>query len=230
MRYLLFFFIPILTGCSGQSTTGQPSKIDTVKLFNPNGHPDNAGAKDMNMFKRAIAVVKDGYAIILNDKETDFENLSEVESFVISNADEIKKDLFYILMVSTRDFNITMSLIDILTKNQITDYKVINVEQHFTPSEPVTIEAPTSVVTSLDENDSTYFSITIIDPGINVNLFGQKTKLKTTNGLDSFVTAHKSDIKKILIITTKDVPNKSFQAVLEVLKKHKFYKYNLVTK
>jgi hypothetical protein len=68
-----------VTGCSGQQNSDQQIKIDTVKLFNPNGHPDNAGASDMDMFKRSIAVVQQHYAIILNDKETDFETLSEVD-------------------------------------------------------------------------------------------------------------------------------------------------------
>ncbi|MBN8673218.1 MAG: hypothetical protein J0L56_03725 [Chitinophagales bacterium] len=230
MRYFLFFLVLIVTGCSGQQNTDKQSKIDTVKLFNPNGHPDNAGASDMNMFKRSIAVVQQGYALILNDKETDVEALTEVEKLIVSNKEEIKKDLFYVLMDSTTDFKRTLAVIDILTKNQVANYKVINIQKYFTPPEPVTIQTPTSVVTTYNENDSTYFSITILDKGIDVKLFGQETKLKTTNDLDTFVTAHKQDIRKIIIITTREIPDNKFKPVLEVLKKHDLYKYNLVTK
>lgn len=93
-----------MTGCWGEQNADQQVEIDTVKLFNPNGHPDNAGASDMNMFKSAVSVFQQHYAIILNDKETDLETLSEVDSFIISNKDEIKKDSFYVLMDSSTDF------------------------------------------------------------------------------------------------------------------------------
>lgn len=230
MRYILFAFILTATGCSGQQTADQQTKIDTAKLFNPKGHLDNSGASDMNMFKRSIAIVQQGYAMILNDKETNVEALTEVEKLIVSNKEEIKNDLFYVLMDSTTDFKRTLAVIDILTKNQITNYKVINIQKYFTPPEPATIQTPTSVIFTYDENDSTYFSITILDNGIDVRLFGQETKLKTTNDLDTFVAAHKQDIKKIIIITTREVPDNKFKPVLEVLKKHEFYKYNLVTK
>lgn len=230
MRYFLFFLMATATSCSGQPTSDQQTKIDTAKLFNPNGHPDNAGAKDINMFKRAIAVVRDGYAIVLNDKETDFETLVETETFIISNKEEIKKDLFYILMVSTTDFKTTLSVINILKKNQITDYKVINVEHYFNPPEPVSIQGPRSVETVKKVNDSTYFSIEILDKGINIKLNGKESRLKNTDDLDFFVASHKPDIKEILVTTTKGLPDIKFKAVLEVLKKHEFSKFSLVTK
>ena len=230
MRYILFAFILTATGCSGQQTADQQTKIDTAKLFNPRGHPDNAGASDMNMFKRSIAVIQQGYAMILNDKETDVESLTEVEKLIVSNKDEIQKVLFYVLMDSTTDFKRTLAVIDILTKNQVTNYKVINIQKYFTPPEPVTIQTPTSVVTAYNENDSTYFSITILDKGTAVKLFGQETKFKTTNELDSFITAHKQDIKKIIIIMHREVPDSKFKLVLEILKKHEFQKFNLITK
>ncbi|MGO8056336.1 hypothetical protein, partial [Rhizobium leguminosarum] len=80
----------------------------------------HAGARDVNMFKRAIFLAEDGYAIILNDKETDFKTLVEAKTFIISNKKEIETDLLYILIDSTTDFKTTLSVINILTKNQIT--------------------------------------------------------------------------------------------------------------
>ena len=41
---------------------------------------------------------------------------------------------------------------------------------------------------------------------------------------------HKAEIKNINIITTKELPDKKFQQVIEVLKKHNYYRYNLVSK
>jgi biopolymer transport protein ExbD len=230
MRYFLIFLVLAVTGCSGQTTSDQQTKIDTAKLFNPNGHPDNAGAKDMNMFKKAIAVVTGGYAIMLNDKETDFETLGEAETFIISNKEEIKKDLFYILMMNPADFKTTVSVINILKKNQITDYKVIDVQLYFTPPKPVTIEIPTSVVTTYHENDSTSFSIEIFDKGINVKLRGNESKFKATSDLDTFVSTHKQNIEKIIIRISKELPDNKFKSVIEVLKKHGFTKFNLISK
>jgi biopolymer transport protein ExbD len=231
MRYFLFFLILTVTGCSGQQTSDQQTTIDTAKLFNPNGHPDNSGANDMNMFKRAVGVVQQGYAIKLNDKETDVETLNEVESFIVSNKEAVKKDLFYILMDSTTDFKRTLSVINILTKNQITNYKVINIQKYFTPAEPVTIQTPSTVISTHIENDSSYFAITILNNGIDVKLFGQETKLKNTIELDNFIANHKADIstKKISIISSSNLKYDKFKPVIEILKKHEYYKYNLVT-
>lgn len=230
MRYIFVFLTVLATGCSGQTTNDKITKIDTAKLFNPNNHPDHSGANEVNMFKRSIVLTQPDFHAILNDKEYKFETFIKLSDFVKTNKIEIQKDLFYVLTDSSTAFKRIVTTIDALKKNQITDYKVINVQQYFTPPEPVSIQTPTSVVTILDENDSTYFSITIIDKGIDVKLFGQETKLKNTNDLYSFVTAHKQDIKKIIIITSRDVSDSKFKLVLEVLKKHEFYKYNLVTK
>jgi biopolymer transport protein ExbD len=230
MRYLLFLLALSVAGCLGKPTSDQQTKIDTAKLFNPNGHPDNAGAKDVNMFKRAITIVEDGYAIILNDKETDFKTLVEAETFITSNKEEIKTDLFYILMDSATDFKTTLSVINILTKNQITNYKVINYQKYFTPTGPLTVQTPISVATTYNENDSTYFSIEVLDKEINVKLHGQKSKLTTTTELDTFISTHKQDIRKIIIIMSKELPANKFKSVIEVLKKNNYTTFSLVTK
>lgn len=230
MRYFLFFFILTVTGCAGQPSSPEQSKIDTAKLFNPNGHPDNAGARDLNMFERAIAVVESGYAIRLNDKETNFRTLFEAENFIISNKEEIKKDLFYILMVSTTDFNTAVSVVNVLTKNQVTNYKVINVEQYFTPPEPVSIQAPTPVETTTRLNDSAYFLIEASDKDITVTLHGKESNLKNLTDLDLFVAEHKQNIKEIVIAVDKNIPAVKFTSVLEVLKKHELNKFSVVSK
>lgn len=229
MRNFLFIFLLIVTGCSGQQSTNQLSKIDTVKLFNPNSIPDYSGM-EMSMFERAIAIVQQHYAIILNNKETDIETLSEVESFIVSNKGEIKKDLFYILIDSATRFKSTISIIKYLTDNDISNYKVINIQKYFTPAEPVTIQTPTSVITTYLENDSTTFYIEILTKGFKIKLFNQEINLKDINALNNLIFTHKSEIKNINIITTKELPNNKFQQVIEVLKKHNYYRYNLVSK
>ena len=123
----------------------------------------------------------------------------------------------------------TVSIINILIENQISNYKVIDFQQDGRP-ETVTIQEPARVETITNINDTTYFSIEILDKGINVKLDGQETKLKNTDDLDTFVATHKPDIKEILIATAKEIPDSKFKAVLEVLKKHEYKKFRLVTK
>ena len=230
MRHILLISILTITGCSGQETTKQQNKIDTVKLFNPNGHRDNAGASDLNIFKRAISIGQKSYSIILNDKQNEVKSLTEVESFLSLNKEDLKKDLLYILVDSTTDFKKTLSLINDLLRNQITNYKVINIQAYFTPPEPVTIKTPPSVISTLNETDSTNFNIIILDNGIALKLLGKETNIKNTDELDSFIGNHKSDIKKIVIISKRNVSTNFFNSILEVLKKYEYFKYNLVTK
>ena len=228
MRYILLLLILFATGCSGQSTNNRQGKIDTAKLFNPNNHPYHAGAKQVDMFRRNIALTQPDFYVMLNDSEYKFETLKKLSDFIKTNKSEIQKDLFYLLTDSNTAFKKIVSTIDALTENQITDYKVINVQEYFTPPEPVTIQAPTSVVTTTKINDSTFYSrffcIEIFDKGINVKLKGEESKLKNTDDLDLFVAAHKPDIKEIFISMAKEVPNSKFLAVFEVLKKHELYK------
>ncbi len=230
MRCILPFFILTVTGCSGQQTTEQQNKIDTTKLFNPNPESDETGASDMNIFKRNIVLIQPDYYIILNGQEHKLETVDKVKEFIKSNEKQIQKEKFYIITDSSTAFKKTVSIINILVENRITNYKVINVQKYLTPPEPITIQSPTSVINTYNENDSTYFSIIILNNGINVRLFGQETKLKNTGELDEFIGTHKSDIKKVIIIASRELSDNKFKPVLEVLKKHEYYKYNLVTK
>lgn len=230
MRYILSFLILIVAGCSGQSASDQRSKIDTTKLFNPHPETDEIGASEMNIFKRNILLARPGYYVVFNEREHEMETLDKARAFIQSNAEQIRKNKFYIITDSSTTFKKIVSVIDVLTENQINDYKVINVQEYFTPPEPVAIQTPASVETIYDPDDSTYFSITILDRGIDVKLSGQKTQLKTPKDLDEFIGTHKPDIKKILIVMSKDLPNNKLDPVIEVLKKHAFYKFSLVSK
>jgi len=230
MRYVLLLLILAITGCSGQETTKEHSRIDTAKLYDPNPQSDEIGGSEATIFRRNIVLTKPDYYVIINEQEHKLETIDKVKDFIKSHKEQIQENKFYIVRDSSTAFNKIVSIINILTENQIKNYKVINLQEYLAPPEPVTIQAPHSIVTTYDENDSTYFSIEILNKGINVRLQGQETKLKTTTELDSFVTAHKSDIKEIAIITTKDIPSAKFNEVIEVLKKHEYTKFNLVSK
>lgn len=230
MRFILFLLIVFATGCSEQNNNSNQSKIDTVKLFNPNNHPNNSGAQEVSMFRRSIILTLPDFYAKLNDNEYKFENPEKLSDFIKTNKAEIQKDLFYVLIDSTTSFTKIVSTIDTLTTHGITDYKVINIQTYFSPPEPVYIQTPPSVEAIYDERDSSYFSITILDKGFTVSLSGRQTELKTLNDLDAFFAAHKAEIKKIIIITSRDTPDNKLEAAIEVLKKHKFNNFSLGTK
>jgi biopolymer transport protein ExbD len=229
MRYILPFLVLLATGCSGQQDSERRVKIDTAKLFNPNPQSDEVGASEVNIFKRNIVLTQPEYYGVFNDKEYKLETLDKVKEFIKSNKQEIQKNKFYIITDSSTSFKKTISIINIFRENQITNYKVINYQQYFTPAEPVTIQAPTPVETITRLTDSAYFSIQVLDKAIYVKLNGMETKLKNSDDLDLFIASHKSEIKEVLITVTKGLPYNEFKPIPEVLKKHGIYKYNLVT-
>jgi hypothetical protein len=230
MRYTLLFLVLAITACSAQ-TSQQQGRIDTAKLFNPNSHPDHAGARDMNIFKRAIALVQpDLYSISLNAKELSMAKMTKAKEFIVANKEEIRENLFYIVIDSSTDFKRTVSVIDLLKENSITDYKVINYQQYFTPAEPVDISAPTviqeEVVKKIDE--STYLRIRISADSFHVILNNERIVFKDTAELDKFINAHKTEIKDInLRVPDGGKYVDRLTLVIDVLKKHGFYKYSI---
>ena len=230
MRYILFFLIFTVLGCSGQKTSQQETVIDTVKLFNPTGYKDH-GASDIDMFKRNIVLTQPEYYIILNDQEHKFETIEKLKEFININKEQIKKDLIPIIIDSATEFKRIVSVINILADNQVSKYKVINHQKYFAPVEPPTLQSPISVTTTKIENDSVYFTVTILKDGINVKLSGKETKLRSPIELDKFIANYKTEIdtKKILLVNSTNVPYDKFKPIIDIFKKYTYYKYSLIT-
>lgn len=231
MRSILFLPILLAIGCSGQNTNKEQVRIDTAKLFNPNPQPGDRGAEEMNIFKRNIFLTQPNYYIIFNDVEHELKTIDKVSDYIKLNKAQIQKGKFYIIVDSSTAFKKVVSVINLLVENQITNYKVINIQSYFTPPEPVTIQEPTSVTTrEYNDNDSTLFQIEILKTGLNLKLLGLETNLTDTTGLDKFINLHKSDIKEILLIYAPEFPKERFLAVLEIMKRHDYKKFRLITK
>lgn len=230
MRSILYLPILLAIGCSGQNTSNEQVKIDTAKLFNPNPQPGDRGAEEMNILKRNIFLTRPEYYIIFNDVEHELKTIDKVSDYIKLNKAQIQKGKFYIIVDSSTAFKKIVSVINLLVENQITNYKVINIQNYFTPPEPVTIQAPTSVTTTRIYNDSTLFEIEISNTELTVKLLGQETKLTDTTTLDKFIIVHKSDIKEILLVYAPELPKERFLAVLEIMKRHDYKKFRLITK
>jgi biopolymer transport protein ExbD len=230
MRYLLPFLILLTTGCSGQKTKEQQTQIDTLKLFDLK--PEPPSAQDVQMFKNCMILFYPNYTVIHSGTEHTFDNLDSLTNFLTINADAIRQNKFYLISDSSTKYSKIVSAIDVLTNTAIDNYKVINYQEYFAPPQPVTIQTPVSTTSTYNENDSSYFVITILKNALEVKLFNQTTKLSTIRELDDFITKHKSGInsRKIMVISSSDLSYDKFKPIFEVLKKHDYYKYNLVKK
>lgn len=228
-RFYLYFFLLIIIGCSDNQTSGQQTGIDTIKLFNPTGQSDDLGAEGMNIFKRNIALFGVDYIAILNNREYSFKSLSKVKEFVASNKEEIKRQLYYVIIDSATSFKKTISVINILKENDIDRYRVIDYVQYFTPAEPVSITTPSSVKSEKLISDPSWLFIEVLDVGYNAELNKDKKRLKDIKELDEFIKIHKSDIKDVSIRQLNDKSRDQLNSVIEVLKKYELMKFHLVT-
>jgi biopolymer transport protein ExbD len=228
MRYVLLVISLSTLGCSGQHQRGKQSAIDTGKLFNPTMHVNNGGASDLQIFERNIVLREAGYYTRLNGQEHEFKDLSLLKTFIKISKPEIRKGLIYLLVDSSTFFDKTYAVINALIENEITDYKVINVQQFFAPPEPVQLQMPTSVVAQVLD-DSAYFTLRPLDNTIDVTLFGKRTSLKDTGALDVFLFTHKEKIKKVEIIQTKNLSVEKLNPILDLLKRHGYLKFYLVS-
>jgi biopolymer transport protein ExbD len=232
MRY---FFIAILffaAGCSGRQTAQQPSQIDTVRLFDP--FPEPPSAQDVLMFKNSIALFHGNYTIINFGKENFFNELKEVSAYFEKNAVSIKQQKFYIVIDSNTKFEKTVAVIDALKKYRIDNYRVINYQEYFNPpSEPVTIETPKTVTTRVvDEDDSTYLSITIFENRIETKIRDKSANLKNVREVNDFVEKNKLliDSNKIILSAPANMPSEKFKSIIEVFKKYGYYKFQMITR
>lgn len=184
----------------------------------------------MKMFKRAIALFRPEYYILLNDREHELKTIKEVKDFIASNRDEIKKDLFYVLIDSNTSFKNTTSVIDILVENKVSDYKVINIMKYFEPPLPVAVTAPASITTEKLKTDTAttiFIEIFSNKEKVRVDLFGRDMGFKSIHELDELIVSNKQQLKNVIIKTKGEVPYESFKPVLDVLKKYNFNKYLL---
>jgi biopolymer transport protein ExbD len=230
MRYLFIILSAVVCNVQGQFVKAK-AIIDTVRLFDP--FPSNENTPDYGMFKNAIAIFyANGYDVRCNSTPVKLKKLSEVSEYIAKKAATIKKKKFYILIDSNTRFEKTVSIIDILKKNRIDNYKVINHQQYFSSPETPEVLTPTVTSTPARGSDSTVFSITLLPDGIEVKVREKSAVLKDANELDEFIINNKSsiDTNKITIIGDRDLPYDKFKPVIEVFKKHGFYKFSMITK
>jgi biopolymer transport protein ExbD len=229
MRALFFFLILFSIGCSGQQTKEQSSKIDTLNLFDPKPEP-NSG-EDAFMFKNCIVLFYPGFTVIHEGTEYTIEDLIALSKHLRKNAALLRQRKFYVLIDSTTKFKKTLSVLDLLQEQKIGNYRVINYKKYFKPPEPITTQTPTVTTRTIPDNDSTFLSIEVLNSGFQLTLLNKEQMAKGSDEVDKFISANKSliDTNKIKIVSKVNVPYEKFKAILDVLRKHEYYKYKLIT-
>ena len=229
MRLLLFFCTIIFTACSGQQTNVDQTPIDTVKLFDP--RPDKIAVNFMpfDIYKNCIAIKQGFFVTAIDQIQHRWDTESELANYINAHSGEIKNKM-YVLYDSTIKFKQIVTVLDLLKKNKVDNYRVVDMNSFFNVPPPVIVQPPTAVSTTMDENDSTNFIITIFEKGIQVKHLNTTNNFANASGLDRFITKHKPEIDstKIFVAAATTTAYRSFKPVKEVLKKHKYFIFKIV--
>ena len=183
------------------------------------------------MFKNSIALFRENYIIVNFGTENSFSELREVSAYLEKNADSIKQNKFYLIIDSSTKFEKTVAVIDALKKNRIDNYRVINYQEYFKAPEEVAVVTPTVTTTVVNQNDSTYLSISIFENRIETKIQDRSARLKNEKELDDFIGKNKSliDPNKIKVISHRKAPAGKFKSIIEVFKKYGYLKFQMVS-
>jgi len=230
VKYFLLSLILFATSCSGQQNSNNQVQIDTAKLFDPKQDPVEYSSTDM--FKNFVLLNQQPFALTIQGKQFQINSDKELFNKIREDKAQVAKSKFYIIIDSSFAFSKIVDIIDNIKKSGVSNYKVINFDSYFKPSEPITIEQPTITTKTVDANDSSYFSITILNDSFETNFLTKKRVLKSSSEVDRFIQDNKTLINpnKILIIGNSKVSFEKMKPILEILKKYGYYKFQMVTK
>jgi biopolymer transport protein ExbD len=231
--YFVVYFTIYLTSCKSQEThlkTAQ--KVDTLQLFNPKGIND--GIEKIVKEKNCILLQPQFYQIYFNEREHKIFKKHKLDKFLRDSCKIIRQKKFFIIIDSSRKFEEIIDLVSSIKKAGIEDYQVFNIQKQITLSspEPLVIEGPTSVSKKVDSNDPTYLKISLINETFKISFHNDSLNTNDILRIDKFISENKLEINpnKILLITDKNFKMDKFKELKEVLKKHEYFRFSIVTK
>jgi biopolymer transport protein ExbD len=230
MRYFLFVLTLFAKDSLGQQAKERQTKIDTIKLFDPK--PDSTDFGFTEMFKNCVVLNQSSYGLVVQQKKYQINTEKELIAAIGNNKKEIVKSKLYVLVDSSISFNKIVSMIDVLKKSSIDNCKIENADEYFKQPAPIQVQEPTVTTQRTDVTGSNYFAIDLVEEGYSVTFQNKKNILKDSVELDKFVTRNQSaiDKNKILITSSSNTPYAKFRPVLEILKKHDYVKFQMITK
>lgn len=230
VKYFLLSLIFFASSCSGQQNPNSQVQIDTAKLFDPKQEPVDYTSTEM--FKNFVLLNQRPYAVSIQGKHFQVKSNDELFDTIQNEKAQVVKSKFYVIVDNSFAFKTIVDIIDKLKKLGIDNYKVINFDSYFKPAEPIEIEQPTIITKTIDTNDSTYFSLTILNDNFEAKLLNKKEILKNSSEVDKFIEDNKSliDPNKILVVGNSKVSYEKMKPILEILKKYQYYKFQMVTR
>jgi biopolymer transport protein ExbD len=110
-------------------------------------------------------------------------------------------------------------------KNKITGIQPVQRQE-------VNYQPPIVTTKIVPANDSTHFSITILDNSFDVKIRDKTVSLKSDKEVNDFIEMNKSliDPNKISIFLKANIPFDRFKSILDVLKKHGYDKFQVLKK
>lgn len=110
-------------------------------------------------------------------------------------------------------------------KNKITGIQPVKRQE-------INYQPPIVTTKVVPANDSTHFSITILDNSYDVKIRDKAVNLRNDKEVNNFIEMNKSliDPNKISIYTKANTPFDRFKPILDVLKKHGYNKFQMISK
>ncbi|MDQ3682099.1 MAG: hypothetical protein M3352_03375 [Bacteroidota bacterium] len=228
MRHFFVLVTCIATSCSGQEVKQQNIRKDTIKLYIPkSSKEDFASIEDL---KHCIFLNQEDYTVVINEKR--FQHLTEPKlfDFLKNNKKEIVSHKLSLIPDRNVSYKRIVDMLDLLTSLEIKNYKIVDVESNFSlPTQTqVIIERPAE---NIDYNNTSFLTVTFLNENLIIVHLHKSDTLKNTEELDKYLTKNKLRIntKKIFIRSSSETSYNSFKPIMDILQKHEYYKYELIT-
>ena len=248
MRYILFSILLIITSsCHGQQNNDQQVYVNIDSLFDA----DKSQKTDYDLkqvMKNCLVMQDNSVAVfIIQSESVAVKSLSELPGIFKKQKGIISKSTFYFFFDKSDSFRIVNQIIDYIEQQQIKDYKIDQIEnltkqaalenllkitKPFKPSLAAPIVIPQSVQIKSKSIDSSYFVVNGLENNYYyISFLNKNTTIKGKTALDKFIQRRIALIKngKIVIESYENTKYEAMKPVFDILKKYKYYKFQLLT-
>jgi biopolymer transport protein ExbD len=230
MRIFIFLFCLIyFTGCNTQQQNLSLPTIDTLDISDFNNH---GIFNKISQSKNAMIVEDTIYGIQVGDSQYTITNKVKLSTFLQQNASIIQQKKFYVLLDNISNKGLS-EIFSIIKSANIDNYKIYDIQsKKITPPSSVKITSPAfTSSTETEIKDSASLIIKIEKTDYKISLLNDTLVTNNTKKIDAFISANKDKINenKIIISGNANEPYKKFDKLLNVLKKHEIFRFQLLT-
>ena len=197
-------------------------------MLDPKPDTTNDGYDEKKIFRNTIAITDYNNVVVFNETQTFLTKGKEFDNFIKVNSSELKKHKLYIVHYEEIKIAEIFTVIELLKKEGIDNYKVIKLET-FPLAEPLAVAEPSITKTETNLYSAENFVIEMFKDSIKLHLLGKATNIKSKIELDSFISRNKKVIDKLNIYMRgkSDLVYDRFKLVKSVLKKYEYFKFQI---